>query len=289
MLNHTDAVSHCRPPVIAAPNKDSPPRPAPHVRYRPPTVEDAPENGDDAISVDSAVDMTFEQTLTPGADHYRTYRKSCLSTPESRARMIPNQRRVRFAPAPIVGGCRRKGKPLPKPELPALSVPLPQLTPPQPPSVERPELDDIRLLGATSFLQFCRDPAPTPYIIPDLPDNVFRDILQGQGDWEASRRLFQDNMHDFLDECFLPLRLSRITEADISKFLEGKPDVTDDDVRKSLPDWLQDLYDAFLPRLANELPPRRAWDHKIELMPGKEPPYQKNRPFSPPELRVVRK
>jgi hypothetical protein len=24
-------------------------------------------------------------------------------------------------------------------------------------------------------------------------------------------------------------------------------------------------------------------------MPGKEPPYQKNRPFSPPELRVVRK
>ena len=46
---------------------------------------------------------------------------------------------------------------------------------------------------------------------------------------------------------------------------------------------------GFLARKANELPPRRAWDHKIDLIPGKEPPYQKNRPLSPPELRVVRK
>lgn len=67
MLNHADAVDHCRTPVTAAPSEDSPRHPTPHVTYRPPTVEDAPENGDDAISIDSAVDMTFEQTLTPGA------------------------------------------------------------------------------------------------------------------------------------------------------------------------------------------------------------------------------
>ena len=166
------------------------------------------------------------------------------------------------------------------------------------------------MLGATGFLQFCKDPTvkamritwneldvlarketadPVPCVLPDLPDDVFHDILQGRGDWGAFRRLFPEKMHDFLDECFQPLRLSKITEADIDKFMKGKPDVTDDDIRKSLPDWLRDLYDAFLPRLANELPPRRAWDHKIEIMPGKEPPYQKNRPLSPPELRVVRK
>ncbi|RAL62606.1 hypothetical protein DID88_004453 [Monilinia fructigena] len=58
---------------------------------------------------------------------------------------------------------------------------------------------------------------------------------------------------------------------------------------KKLPLWLQDKLPAFLPRHADTLPPRRAWDHKIELMPGKEPPYFKNRPLSPLELEVVRK
>jgi len=125
--------------------------------------------------------------------------------------------------------------------------------------------------------------------LPDVPEDVFRDVLCGRGDWAQIRQLFPEALHDFVDECFSPLRLNKITEADIDKFMKGKPDVTDADVKASLPEWLHDLYDAFLPRLANELPPRRAWDHKIEIMPGKEPPYQKNRPLSPPELRVVRK
>ena len=46
---------------------------------------------------------------------------------------------------------------------------------------------------------------------------------------------------------------------------------------------------AFLVRDADKLPPRRSWDHKIDLIPGKEPPYQKNRPFSQQELQVIRK
>ncbi|KAI0995350.1 hypothetical protein K3495_g12831 [Podosphaera aphanis] len=35
--------------------------------------------------------------------------------------------------------------------------------------------------------------------------------------------------------------------------------------------------------------PRRAWDHRIEIIPVKEPPYQKNKPLSAGELQVVRK
>ncbi|RAL66948.1 hypothetical protein DID88_007730 [Monilinia fructigena] len=61
----------------------------------------------------------------------------------------------------------------------------------------------------------------------------------------------------------------------------------DAEIRQKLPLWLQDKLPAFLPRHADTLPPRRAWDHKIELMPGKEPPYFKNRPLSPLELEVV--
>jgi hypothetical protein len=71
--------------------------------------------------------------------------------------------------------------------------------------------------------------------------------------------------------------------------LAGKPELTDEDIVKKLPDWLHDLKKAFFPNTANELAPHRAWDHKIELMPGKEPPYHKNRPMSPRELQVVRK
>jgi hypothetical protein len=56
-----------------------------------------------------------------------------------------------------------------------------------------------------------------------------------------------------------------------------------------LPAWLVDLKTAFLPKRAEELAPHRTWDHKIELLPGKEPPYFRNRPLSPAELKVVRK
>jgi hypothetical protein len=38
--------------------------------------------------------------------------------------------------------------------------------------------------------------------------------------------------------------------------MTGKPDLTEEDIKKKLPDWLRDHYDAFLPQLANKLPPR---------------------------------
>lgn len=44
-----------------------------------------------------------------------------------------------------------------------------------------------------------------------------------------------------------------------------------------------------LPKNASTLPPHRPWDHKIELVPGKQAPYHKNLPFSPAELLCVHK
>ena len=42
--------------------------------YRQPYVEDVPDHtlDEEALSTDSSIDMTFDQTLTPGGDHYRT-------------------------------------------------------------------------------------------------------------------------------------------------------------------------------------------------------------------------
>src|SRR5436190_7735425 len=93
--------------------------PRPRSPYRAPTVEDAPEDPSPNTDNDSAIDLTFDETLTPGFDHYKT--RTVSKDTETRARMIPNKRNTRPAPAPIVSGCRRKGKPLPKLTLPPLS------------------------------------------------------------------------------------------------------------------------------------------------------------------------
>ncbi|KAI1004736.1 hypothetical protein K3495_g3484 [Podosphaera aphanis] len=71
--------------------------------------------------------------------------------------------------------------------------------------------------------------------------------------------------------------------------MKGKPELSTNELLEKLPVWLHDLSNAFKPKLADELPPSRAWDHKIEIIPGKEPPYQKNRPLSARELQVIRK
>ena len=198
---------------------------------------------------------------------------------------------------------------MPKPTtLPLLSVALPRDSSSSPlPTDIRPDLDDIRMSPATGFVRFCQPPGVQamrltwdeldnatqldhqPIEIPDLSEEQFRCAVLGIGNWTETRDLFKDDLKDFVDESYAPLRLSKITEQDIEKFLKGKPEPTTKELKAKLPTWLTDLYDAFLPRLADELPPRRAWDHKIELMPGKEPPYLKNRPLSPAELRVVRK
>ncbi|KAK1916918.1 hypothetical protein P3342_004473 [Pyrenophora teres f. teres] len=66
-------------------------------------------------------------------------------------------------------------------------------------------------------------------------------------------------------------------------------DSSSSEIIAKLPDWLKDMYVAFLPEEANKLPPRRLWDHAIDIKPGHEPPYEKNRPLSLKELLVVRK
>jgi hypothetical protein len=276
--------------------------------YQSPYCEEAPEEECNKGTNENAISLHIDATLTPGQQHYRTYCPTAANgtVPECRALMIPNRPNSKPTLARVIAGTRQKGKPLIKQPLPPLSVPLPQ---PSPVHQEPPNLADIRMSAAVNFLQFCRDPKvkamkvtwneldnladketkPTSFMVPDLPDQVFQNILNSSENTAQLRMLFPEEFHDFLDECRTPLRLRGVSEADIAKFMQGKPDLQKEDLLKLLPPWLSDLYEGFLPRLADQLPPRRAWDHKIELMPGKEPPYLKNRPFSPPELRVIRK
>ena len=47
------------------------------------------------------------------------------------------------------------------------------------------------------------EPQQPRYRIP-LPEERFRAILQREGNWRETRQLFPENLHDFIDECFLP-------------------------------------------------------------------------------------
>jgi len=42
-------------------------------------------------------------------------------------------------------------------------------------------------------------------------------------------------MQGFIDECFYPLLMNKITEADVDKFMQGKPYLTAEQVKTQLP------------------------------------------------------
>jgi hypothetical protein len=242
-----------------------------------------------------------------------TYSPYSPNGPDHRGLMIPNSPQLKPIPAIKMNGQRMTKRPSRRtPDLPlGMYHREAQSKPNEIEEENRPDPSDIRILTATSFLQFCRTPGVkamrlswdelelyklgldtqnrTTVKLPDLPEREFEDILKGQGNIASVQKKFPDSMSTFIDEYFHPCLLRKITEADIEKFIIGKPEWTQEEILRRLPDWLHNLHDTFLPRLANELPPRRSWDHKIELMPGKTPPYFKNRPLSVQELRVVRK
>ncbi|KFG84296.1 hypothetical protein MANI_115950 [Metarhizium anisopliae] len=272
--------------------------------YRPPSIEDS---DDKESRPEGGVELDIPQTLTPGQDHYHTFRPNPPRfplEPETRARMIPDRPQLKPAPVTLKAGSRRPvHQEYHGPPKPQLSVPIPPTPngarPPDP--YDRPDLSDIKMLAATNFLQFCKGGATqcmkitwpeldaiqteTPLLkLPDLPESVFHNILEKRGDHAAVSQLFPSAFHDFLDDCYSQEHLRRVTDADVDKFLKGKPDLSQEDIKARLPERLQDKITGFLPHLANELPPRRGWDHRIELTP-----YQKNRQLSPRELLVVRK
>jgi hypothetical protein len=293
------------PTVTAPPSPRSPTKALYHVHfesnYRPPSVVDA---ADIKPPQAGGIPMELAPELTPGRQHYRTRRVNPLE--ETRGLMVPSRPDTKPAPARIVRGRRIQSRPPSKNPLPPLSVPLPQPQP-QPHTEDCYDFDDIKVSNAPSFLAFCRQPnvrasrttwaeldaasspPPNPFDdIPNLTEEEFWSVMLGQVP-ETLYSVFPTRFHGFLNECKHSVYLRSLKPSDIEKFMKGKLPLTDDELEKKLPDWLQDKLIGFIAQKADELPPRRAWDHKIDITPGKEPPYQKNRPFSPPELQVIRK
>jgi transposase InsO family protein len=127
--------------------------------------------------------------------------------------------------------------------------------------------------------------------VPDLPESVFRELATGAGDPVFLKSLVPPRFYDFIDACRDPLTLSRIDAADAEKFFEksDRPPLSREEVMARLPEEYHEHYRVALPQDADLLPPHRSYDHKVELIPGNEPPHSRARPLSPLELRVVKR
>jgi hypothetical protein len=228
--------------------------------------------------------------------------------------MIPTF--LNSCPIPVIkiAGQRRRSKPFSK-KLPPLTVLLPEDHSALPPLSERPNLTNIKFTQALPFAAYAQEPNCKIFKITwrelndlkkekkqqrkylhsikwtstELIKQMARDVLLGQINIPKLKQQINPRYHDFLDECRRPMLLKKITEADIEKFLTVKPDPSIPELKSKLPKYLHNLIKAFLPQDARKLAPRRPWDYKIELQPGKDPLYQKTRPISPKELKCVRK
>lgn len=233
-----------------------------------------------------------------------------LAPPWMRARLIDatmeQQPQPRPQPTTMVAGLRRR-------TLPAKSTTSRLLRLVRPVAMTgsnvNHEPQGIKLLNIASFNLSCRqkgvmvrrltmkdleeavklDDKPQ---IQDLPEDFFKSLLRREGAAQDYKDRLPMDFHNFVDEVWAGGEvIQRVTKDDIEKFFAkaNKLELSADEIKKRLPAEYRDLFQAFLPAEANTLPPHRSYDHKIEVLPGARLPSARNRPFSPTELRVIKR
>jgi hypothetical protein len=106
----------------------------------------------------------------------------------------------------------------------------------------------------------------SPIDIPDLSEESFRRLVEGDYTMTEARKVFSPPLHDFLAANIAantgPKLRRKIAEADVEKFLKGKTPLTAEDIKKRLPEEFHRHLEHFLPKNAETLPPHRPWDHQ---------------------------
>jgi hypothetical protein len=182
----------------------------------------------------------------------------------------------------ILAGQRRHGKPLPKKQ-PPFAAPLPEdhsALPPLP--SESPDVKNIRFVTALFFAKFSQNSdckifkltwekldgikkesrIQTEHLraIKPARDLIKQNAMQaffGHTNTSTLKQKINPKYHNFLDELNSPIRLRKITQVNVDKFITIKPNLTLAEIKAKLPAYLHDLTKAFLLQNARTLPPKR--------------------------------
>lgn len=261
-------------------------------------MEDGPDEDD---KHDVQICNAAWQQQRRAASQWR--RRRTLQQPLPTRAIQPTTTPARAAgPVHIVSRPRSQPPPQPRPSAAQAPAPL--------------DPNNIKLLNAASFALVARqecvrvshttlgeletaawqakDNKQSSFFIPELTEGAFRDLLRGIHPAEHWKDILPEPCHDFIEHLAAnPLRLvsNRINEEDAAQFFAklDRPPLTDNEIRKKMPQEYHDLLHVARPQAAEQLPPHRSYDHKIELIPGAPLPYSRNRPMSPTELAVIKR
>ncbi len=127
--------------------------------------------------------------------------------------------------------------------------------------------------------------------IPDLTEDEFQALLAGDKDTTYWTNKLNPIYYGFINNIFNTdtETFCYITNNNITKFLKGKKELILNEFKTKLPKEYHAFLDLFQQKNTDILSPYRSYDHKIEIMPGKELLLQKNRPFSQSELIIIKK
>lgn len=300
-VNFTNCGPRCLPPGAPA---LAPRAHDPLTNYKPPSVEDSEEDD--------------EQTDPADPAHLRTLRRSRT---QRRKRSISTPLKKMGTPPPLQPAVTPAQPPAPARKVGPVRVSSPRVPPRR---RVRLQIDneplalmdtaDIRLLNAANFFLLARQKdvkvmrttmgeldeatrkaaaAQEPsLLLPELTEEAFKDLLQGQRTPEYWKGTLLERYHDFVDFAFAnPVTINRINDDDAAHFFAklDKAPLTDEEIRTKMPPEYHDLLHVARPQEADNLPPHRSYDHKIELAPGAPLPYSRNRPMSPTELAVIKR
>jgi hypothetical protein len=235
--------------------------------YRKCTVENENEQ---APPNQGTKDLYIPMIFFPGINPFRI--RQINGNPDLRAMMIATSPANRLIPTFILAGQRRRGKPLPKKQ-PPFAAPLPEnhsALPPLP--SESPDMKNIRFVTALSFAKFFQNPdykvfkltweeldgikkesrIQTEHLRAMKParDLIEQDVMQaflGYTDTSTLKQRINPRYYDFFDELNSLIRLRKITQANVDKFITIKPDLILAEIKAKLPAYFHDLTKVFLP------------------------------------------
>jgi hypothetical protein len=188
----------------------------------------------------------------------------------------------RSIPTFILAGQRRRGKPLLKKQ-PSFAVPLPENHSALPPLPSKsPDVKNIRFVTALSFAKFFQDPDYKIFkltweeldgiekesriqiehfrAIKLARDLIEQNVIQAffeHIDTSTLKQRINPKYHNFFNELNSLIRLRKIIQANVNKFIIVKPDLTSAEIKAKLPIYFHDLTKAFLPQDVRILPLKR--------------------------------